>query len=283
MSRRRGSKWRALAWRLPLALAERIDRFGARRIDLASGCGKFVVFTSGRSGSNFFLSLINQHPQITCFSELYHPDTIFVGEDCSAPLLQKRPAYWLRELFPRLFIIGLWRSRRSEPMVGFKHIWFHTGRIRETALLHPQVKKVFLTRRNVLRMEVSRQIADKTREWIRFVDTEKRERIHFDLSQFWRHYERGERQIADLKRSLEERGQGFCEIYYEDLLSAGREAALGKLVAYLGVAPWAFDVAAVKTKRQNPYALRALVTNYDELEGALRGTGAEWMLREDER
>lgn len=260
------------------SVSERIDRLLAPRFTRKSGTQRFVIFTSGRSGSNFFLSVINQHPDIYCFSELFHPERIWIGEDCDSAFMQKPIAFRVREFFPRLFMEGVWQSCQSKVCTGFKYIWFHTPRIRETVFLNPRVKKVLLTRRNILRTEVSRQIADKTNEWIKFDDTTKCNRIQFDLHQFWRHYEKTNDQIGKLKSALEERGQDHLEVFFEELTGENRDAVLRELCNYLGVRQWEFKFSDVKIKRQNPFTLQELLVNYEEVDKALSGTGAEWML-----
>lgn len=263
------------------SITDRIDRLLSPLFSRNTGTQRFVVFTSGRSGSNFFLSVINQHPDIYCFSELFHPERIWIGEDCESAFLHKPVAFRLREFFPRLFMVGVWRSSRSKVCTGFKYIWFHTPRIRETVLLNPRVKKVLLTRRNILRTEVSRQIADKTNEWIKFDDTTQCNRIQFDLVQFWRHFEKTNGQIGKLKESLLERGQDHLEIFFEELTNESRDSVLKEFCDYLGVKQWEFKFADVKIKRQNPFTLRELLVNFEEVERGLTGTSAEWMLTDE--
>lgn len=241
---------------------------------------KFVIFTSGRSGSNLFLSVINQHPQVYCFSELYHPDRIWIGEDCDSKFLRIKGMFWIRNIFPRLFIHLVWYFFRERALVGFKYIWFHTGKIRDVVLLNPNVKKVLLTRRNVLRTEVSRQIADQTDKWISFEETTKCNRIRFNLDQFWKHYRRAVQQIDDLKRSLDEREQSYVELFYEDLVGPERERTLESFCDYLEIDPYEFKFSTVKIKRQNPFTLREILINYEEVQDALAGSELAWMLEE---
>ena len=50
---------------------------------------------------------------------------------------------------------------------------------------------------------------------------------------------------------------------------------------HIGVSRLKVDPKTIKTKRQNPYGLKDIVENYDELEKALVGTEIEWMLYSD--
>jgi hypothetical protein len=259
-------------------LFDLIDQFIAKRFGNRPDSGRFVIFTSGRSGSNFFLSVINQHPSIYCFSELFHPDKIWVGEDCEVGRLGGSWAYAFRQCFPRTFILTIWMRNRNKDWTGFKYIWFHTPKIRDSVLLNEKIKKVLLTRRNILRTEISRQIADETNEWIKHDGKATCTQVRFDLDKFWRHHERTLHQIETLKRELNDRKQPYIEIFFEDLAGENRDPVLAEFCRQMEIEPWTFDVADVSTKRQNPFTLPEILLNFEEVRSSLTGTNAEWML-----
>ena len=115
---------------------------------------------------------------------MFHDNQILLGAECEGEFPSGLLAYRLRILFPRLFLIAFWRSQKRRTMTGFKYIWFSSCRARESILFKPIVKKVLLSRRNILRAEVSRQIADETNEWSSSSDPKRPNTLELDIDNF---------------------------------------------------------------------------------------------------
>ena len=72
---------------------------------------KFVVYSIARVGSNFFINQLNNHPQILCHYEIFHPLDIYSGftdkkhddkswtEKWNITLRDENPDQFLSELF----------------------------------------------------------------------------------------------------------------------------------------------------------------------------------------
>jgi len=72
---------------------------------------RFVIYTQGRTGSSLLASLLNHHPQICCFGELFHPNA------WRKPVLQRLLPIARRFPIRYLALRGLLARR---PVVGFK-------------------------------------------------------------------------------------------------------------------------------------------------------------------
>ena len=47
-----------------------------RRIDLATTPLPFLILGTGRVGSNYLITLLNQHPEVICHYEVFHREKI---------------------------------------------------------------------------------------------------------------------------------------------------------------------------------------------------------------
>jgi hypothetical protein len=64
---------------------------------------------------------------------------------------------------------------------------------------------------------------------------------------------------------------------YEDDILPDPRIAYRKICEFIQVEPMAVDIL---NQRTNPFPIREIVENYDELEAMLQGTKFEWMLTE---
>jgi len=85
------------------------------------------------------------------------------------------------------------------------------------------------------------------------------------------------RDSRDTFALLEEclRGRSVLRLSYEDDIAGGPERAYRRVCEFLGLQPSEVSVLLRKT---NPFSLREMVTNFEDLERALAGTEFAWML-----
>jgi len=141
---------------------------------------------------------------------------------------------------------------------------------------------VLLERKNYLRRAISVEVARQKMQWHTQDKAAKATRVYLDTQAFQtgsevmtlvelfeqidREYDRAKGLLAD--------DQLVC-ISYEDDILADPRIAYGKICEFVGLAP---GEPEVKLKRTNPFGYDQMVTNFEEVADALRGTPYAWML-----
>ncbi len=231
----------------------RAARFAVSRFGGSGDYQPFVIVTRSRSGSNLLVSMLDGHPQTHVEGELL--GRVWGGS--------------VDGILDRLF--------RSYPSfvtaVGFKYFYYHPvdGDPEQAwrALERREgLRFIHLTRRNLLRIEVSRRLAASTGTWSqrRPASTRFKEPVHLTAPDLERRFEVTRRHEA-MARARFGRKPWF-ELSYEDLIAdpAGRASDVQR---FLGL-----DVQSVRSPlvRQNPEPLSALIANYEALAADFRDT-----------
>ena len=120
---------------------------------------KFVIIANPRTGSNYFLSLLNAHRDITCHSEVFHRDAVYMYGKNNSESLQERNAD------PILFLNNLY-NQSSSICTGFKIFNNHSQAVLNHLIDRSDVKKIILYRSNYLAVYSSEKIAESTQEYI---------------------------------------------------------------------------------------------------------------------
>ncbi len=264
-----------------LRFFDRLDRAIARAWLGRFKQPNFVILSAPRSGSNLLVEMLNFHPDIICHNEVFSPKGIYSAH--WVPTLGR--SSWLslgmRNRLPRAYLGMVWGTAPRSKLVGFKLFDHQSKAVRDVVLRRPRTKKILLFRRNFLRAELSRQIALATDVWIQLSGEASRSVARFDLETFWSRYAAVQAEERSLESTLAASGHAYMKIHYEDIAGSSAPAPLDRIFAFLGVGPCSFDRAALTIRRQNPFPMRELMTNYGEVEAALAGTECEWMLRDE--
>lgn len=219
---------------------------------------RFAIICMGRSGSTLLQTMLDSHPDIRCFGELFIPKGPFEqsGEPSAADFIDD-------EL-----------KRQSQPVVGFKMPW-------SSLIPHPEVIDVFrhqqfrvilLIRRNKLDQYLSMQLAVKNNVWHSFDGIYEDERLHIDVDhciENLEYFRFGEAMWREIMRGL--RG---TEIAYEQLVN---QQGLEPVFKLLEVEPQVLTPGVARLRQGTQ---RDIVENYDELKERLRGTPWECDLEE---
>lgn len=91
---------------------------------------------------------------------------------------------------------------------------------------------------------------------------------------FWRYEERIRKAQDAMLSKLQETGQDYCLVYYEDLVGSDSAAQVRRILDFLGV-----DNQVPLTSPQvkiNPADLKDRIANYEQFRGAMRGTAYEF-------
>jgi LPS sulfotransferase NodH len=234
---------------------------------------RFVILAAKRSGSNLLCTLLDSHPEVLCHHEVFNPAGIFYALDYRDGSLDLGTTE-ARDRDPAAFLERLWRTRLGRRCIGFKFTCGQDERVLDIVLHDPGIRKIVLRRHNALKSYVSEKIAEQTGQWEVYRESDlvaDQPKIAVDLADFRRHAEGNDRFHARIEDVLNRTGQEPLRVYYERLF---HEVEHLRWLRFLGVSDLSVPLRAASVK-QNPTDLRRIISNYDELLIALRGTARE--------
>jgi LPS sulfotransferase NodH len=233
---------------------------------------RFIVLGRSRTGSNFLRGLLNSHPQIVTFGEIFRNydslDWAFPGYQQSARAMRKLQSDPVS--FVEQDVFGRFPS--DVRAVGFKIFYYHAQEhgwapLWEHLQAQQSLRVIHIKRRNLLRTHLSRARAAQTNNWTDTVG------ISRPMEPVTLNYEEC---LADFQRTRaweEEYDARFAEhplleIVYENL-SADFDQEMQRVQGFLGVTRRRPEP---NTFRQSNEHLRLEIANYDELRARFAGT-----------
>jgi LPS sulfotransferase NodH len=262
----------------------RLGRAGHRLRNLALDWGlrsghrdyaRFIILGEGRSGSNFLRGLLNSHPRILAFGELFRfADAIgwefpdhdrYLSTARLIALSRDDPGAFLeREVFRRH--PGAIRA------VGFKIFYYHADRSSRSAVWsylesHREIKVIHIKRRNTLRALLSLKKAFATNRWTETgppaPDTLS---VLLDPDECWRRFALAEGTKARFDAVFGQHAR--LDVVYEEL-ERDHEGQMSRVQDFLGV-----DRHAVKplTYKQASMPLARAIVNYGDLKAMFADT-----------
>lgn len=249
----------------------------------------FVVLTTARSGSSWLVDLLDSHPGIAAYAELFLVGTrdpaIYGSRDVprfEATLeLGRRSTSSSLVLRRNAHLARLAVAHRGLQAVGFKLLYsqadVHPGLYPWLALR--RARFVHLVRRNVLDGVVSWEAATALGRYL-FKDGEAipRVRLRIEPNDLLERLMEREQAVERWRRRLARLRLRVVEVVYEDLLDR-RDEELARILRFLGVerGSASFTTSLV---RSTPVRTADAIENYEEVRAALVGTRFEWMLRD---
>lgn len=225
---------------------------------------KFIVITRSRTGSNLLISFLNSHPNIIAKGEVFRR----IGDK------------------PSIMVWNNFFSKKLKNVkyVGFKIFYYHPLDSQDKDVWNyikndKKIKLIHLTRENMLRTVVSREIADKTNTWTnkhgRKIET-KDKRISLDVEKCFEEFETTKNHENGIRDKFKR--TDFLELTYEDLVKNNQDS-INKVFNFLQV-----ENRLVKSsyKKQNKESLRELIINFDDLEKKLKKSKWSYLLDFDE-
>lgn len=258
-------------------------RRGARALGLLPSHREyrpFLILGKGRTGSSFLRSLLNSHPGIVAYAELFvsydHPswDVPYVPLSRGViRTLRRDPARFLeRHVFrrhpPSVAAVGLKMLYDHARHDAWRHVW--------DLLRHrPGLHVIHNTRRNLLATYLSWRRAELTGIWkvteaIRpqAEEVARRVRLELDVERCRRFFEETEAQARQMNEFFTEPGCPVLEVVYEDL-AENRDATLDRVQDFLGVERRSLEP---QTHKQALLPPSEEIVNYEELRRAFSGT-----------
>lgn len=231
-----------------------------------------IILTTQRTGSTFLVGCLRSHPEIECASEILNGDPEVPAATYRGKFLQ---AYKVL----RIVRSGAWRPARhmSRFFEGgtarvrcFKVMYNQLARpfARRYLVDNEDIRVIHLHRENLLKVHVSTLLMSK--------------RMHVQsrtqVQPVWTHVDPG-KAIASIRRARANHASyewafnrhARLNVAYEHLIEGQGLApdARDRICDFLGVERLPMKSAIVK---MNPESLRDMVTNYDELAGAISRT-----------
>jgi hypothetical protein len=229
---------------------------------------KFLIISAPRSGSNLLCGILNSHPQILCFHELFHKKSIFYGPKNNNKYNFGTLAE--RDEDQKRFISKIYSLEHGYKAVGFKMFNGHNNILLSALVKNKNIKKIILYRNAVLNAFVSLEIARKTNKYqsTRKIDLLSAEttKIVLNIESFKKYVDKKRMFFEWIKKRIDD--QPFFELDYTDIVK--KTSRYKKLLPFIGVE----NLPSLKPihQKQNPVKLSEKIYNFDEVCLALKNT-----------
>lgn len=233
---------------------------------------KFIILGRSRVGSNFLRGLLNAHPQIAAYGEIFRDvkamDWDHLGYFQSPKMmtmLQNEPVKFLEEK-----VFG--KYPRSTAAVGFKIFYYHARNGGEAPVWSflrnmKDLRVIHLKRRNILKTHLSRQKAAVTDSWVNTSRSKGTQpAIQLDYAACLEDFSRTRAWEEEYDRLFADHAK--IEVVYEEL-AGNYQAEMTRLQEFLGVN---IETVAPATYRQSSQPLAQAIANYAELKEQFAGT-----------
>lgn len=248
---------------------------------------KFIILTNARSGSNYLVDTLNQHPEIINYSEVLGEWTgkrklkklMFWSKDFNSYLnfiLSSRLFLLLFQLVYKLKYKDKYTFKKSKNLkyVGIKDFVKNFDRLNIIDwIFNNNLKVIHLYRDNQLKVCLSVLALKETGLALTGKELKKQNKLKVDckelIEMLIRHEEGKLRQleVANLINSDE-----LFELSYEELFSSNRQQIINDIFNFLGVEP---VTVQEQQKKILPSKLADIVENHEEVRNALLNTEFE--------
>jgi LPS sulfotransferase NodH len=259
---------------------------------------KFIVLSKPRGGSTYLVDLLQYHPKIVCFSELFLPEKCAFSyslfpKDNDPDLLflrNKNPEKFLRHFIFRKYLDNV-------SAVGFKIFYEHGApygipKIWKILKKYSDLHVIHLVRKNHLKSYASLQLAEKTNVWMKYdpctdksrwikvpdesllqKQTELQDNIpslELDFISVLNYFKESDHNIDNFRSSFAD--NPCLEVNYEDL-EKDPQHFTGNITNFLGVEN---KPLYSRFAKQNTKKMSELILNYSELKEKFSNT--RWAL-----
>ncbi len=206
---------------------------------------RYVILSHARTGSNYLVFSLAQHPAIEAHNEIFHEHTIYLssGENNVADELAKRDADPVAYLNATL-------TQSTKPVRGFKHLLFYDEGI-ITYVLEHDFRVIVLERANILAQYSSMEIAHQTGQWT-LHQAEKpvpAPQLDWNETAFEDYRADYLRCYCDLKQRVAPRSDPVLHLWYTELFAPG---VMGRIFAFLGLTDsGAIPAAGIRKQNTN--------------------------------
>jgi LPS sulfotransferase NodH len=250
---------------------------------------KFIILCGGRSGSTYLQQILNSHPTIKCYDEIFNVtnkshESFYSFCQTHFPTIswfflrgKISSRYWnlpLAYMFQR-YLTTIYKEDQSE-RIGFKLIYnqlLYYYPVKFWIRKNP-VPIIHLQRRNILKAAISLLKAKKYGVYISTsVDLPQNKKIKINAEDILNELKR----LSDEKLRSEfiVRNNPSITIYYEDLFEK-QSSTMQQIIDFLQLELLPFQKPDIT--KTNPEKISEILENYAEVERALIGTAWEKFL-----
>lgn len=244
----------------------------------------FIVLSTQRTGSTWVIDMLNSHPNILAFSEMFLPnghgkrfggaqDKVFFDE-YKANYPDNQPTGRLLENY----LDYLLAPRKNIQATGFKLMYSQLGAFPELGALlaSRNVAVVHLLRNNILDMLISRETAVKRDIFhIRSARPVKPVQVRINTENLLAQLSQELEQRKMARQHMETLGLSYLEVRYEDMVATHENFRI--ILNFLCVNDVRFDLKS-PLQKVNAGNRDLLIENYEEVRSALVRTRYESFL-----
>jgi hypothetical protein len=241
---------------------------------------RFIIWFHQRSGSTHLRSMLDSHPRVTCWPELFFKGEANSAEDYYTRSGRDDVASFINDIFSCNISLDDRKALNASAMpyaIGFKlkyqQLRRHVG-IADYFRQVSDIKVIHLIRKNLLATHVSSQMirilferfqrCNFTNE-MALEDLDRT--VELNLSTLVADLDAIDRSIQNARAELSH--LDGIECYYEDIVSSHSETCQ-RLLGFIGVDPR--FVLNSKYQKIMPYTVRESIRNFDQVFDVLRGT-----------
>jgi len=250
-----------------------------RTVDMSVASGtrdytKCIILGRSRTGSNFLSNLLNAHPQIMIYGEIFKSRERVGWNLFPASLPRERELDLIRNHPLDFLDKRLFRAYQKRlKAVGFKMFYYHAEEpewkpVWQHLLSNKDIAVIHIKRANILKTHLSFKKAQMTDHWLQGGRMSVKEGQAIALD-----FEECQAAFEQTRRWEEEYDELFAEHRKLDLLYEDLTADLAKqskrIQDFLGVD--SLDLKPL-TRKQAKMSLSQAISNYEELREEFRGT-----------
>lgn len=228
---------------------------------------RFIILGRSRTGSNFLRGLLNSHPQVVVYGEIFQNKKeigwALPGFSSNARLMREFHQEPVGFVERRVF-------KKFQPQiraVGFKIFYYHAqdeawAPVWEYLRQHREIKVLHITRRNILRTHLSRKLAMLSDIWVDTSGGASRPKsVRLDYSECLTDFEQTQKWQQDYAQFFQD--HDLLEVVYEDL-AADYRPVMKQVLDFLGVEA-NLELIKPETHKQSQTPLTKAIENYQEL------------------
>ncbi|PIQ76400.1 hypothetical protein COU78_06100 [Candidatus Peregrinibacteria bacterium CG10_big_fil_rev_8_21_14_0_10_49_24] len=229
----------------------------------------FIIFSHARSSSSRLVRTLQQHPQVHCAGEIFNDIAVYIQENDVLPIVGT--THEESRLPPHEFLWKFFQgavAKTGKHTVGFKIFLPHVSQeVQEEWLRDTRIRKILLSRNNMLQASLSYELADHTQQYVRHPGQPyvKPQQFTVDTLKMHEWITESRQWLERCRRILRNTNQEYCECIYEDFSPTTTQ----EVFSFLGV-PSMTDFKKYHTKMAEEDTYDC-IENLNEVRAKLEG------------
>ncbi|MEQ8563060.1 MAG: hypothetical protein RID18_16200 [Cytophagales bacterium] len=217
---------------------------------------KCILLTRSRTGSNMLIDALGEHPSIIAHSEIFKGAQSIEEVNEAFSKIYGNVSYYCNTVIFKVFYYHPYDANLNSYLF-------------EKLISDKSYLIIHLKRRNILRMHLSRKIAEKTKSYIYSADRfSVNKSVEISIEELTKVYNETMNHYQFVNDHFSK--HGVHEVFYEDLIKS--RVAFDDLLNFLNMKKIDFKT---QLRKQNPEELRDLISNFDYLKKRCSGSHFE--------